>query len=77
LLEQRDEGRGVLLISEDLDELLSVADTVAVLYEGRVMGVLPAAAADIETLGLMMAGASAEGDAMSAGGAPQGIGDTA
>jgi simple sugar transport system ATP-binding protein len=77
LLEQRDEGRGVLLISEDLDELLSVADTIAVLYEGRVMGVLPAAAADIETLGLMMAGASVTSDAVLSGEAPQGIGDRA
>ncbi|MBN1247979.1 MAG: ABC transporter ATP-binding protein, partial [Anaerolineae bacterium] len=58
LIEQRDADRGVLLVSEDLDELLSVADRIAVLYEGRVMGILPAAAADVETLGLMMAGAS-------------------
>lgn len=57
ILEQRDQGRAVLLISEDLDELFSVADRIAVLFEGRVMGVLPAADADIEQLGLMMAGA--------------------
>jgi len=56
LLEQREAGRGVLLISEDLDELLSVADRIAVLYEGRVMGILPAEEADVETLGLLMAG---------------------
>lgn len=57
LLEQRDSGRGVLLISEDLDELLTVADRIAVFYEGQVMGVLPTEAADLEVLGLMMAGA--------------------
>ncbi len=60
LIEQRDEGRGVLLISEDLDELLTVSDRIAVLYEGRVMGVLDAENADREALGLLMAGASAE-----------------
>ncbi|MGC9467960.1 MAG: ABC transporter ATP-binding protein [Anaerolineae bacterium] len=59
LLEQRDEGRAVLLISEDLDELLSVADRIAVLYEGRIMGVLDAENADTERLGLLMAGADA------------------
>ncbi len=57
LLEQRDAGRAVLLISEDLEELLTIADRIAVLFEGRVMGILPADTADIETLGLMMAGA--------------------
>lgn len=56
LLEQRDAGRAVLLISEDLEELLTIADRIAVLFEGQVMGVVPSATADIETLGLMMAG---------------------
>jgi general nucleoside transport system ATP-binding protein len=62
LIEQRDAGRGVLLISEDLDELLSVADRIAVLYEGRVMGTVDADSADRETLGLLMAGASGVAD---------------
>ena len=57
LLEQRDAGSAVLLISEDLDELLTVADRIAVLYEGRVMGILPTAEAKVETVGLLMAGA--------------------
>jgi simple sugar transport system ATP-binding protein len=56
LLEQRDAGRAVLLISEDLDELTSVADAIAVLFEGRVMGLVPSQQADVETLGLLMAG---------------------
>jgi len=56
LLEQRDSGMAVLLISEDLEELLSVADRIAVLFEGRVMGILDRDRADIQTLGLMMAG---------------------
>ncbi len=57
LLEQRDRGRAVLLISEDLEELLTIADRIAVLFEGEVMGILPSEVADVETLGLMMAGA--------------------
>lgn len=58
LLEQRDQGAAVLLISEDLDELLALSDRVAVLYEGEVMGVVDAEHVDVEELGLMMAGES-------------------
>jgi ABC-type uncharacterized transport system ATPase subunit len=62
LLEQRDAGAGILLISEDLDELLSMSDRIAVLYEGRVMGLVDSERADIEVLGLMMAGLEPGGD---------------
>jgi simple sugar transport system ATP-binding protein len=50
-------GVGVLLISEDLDEILAVADRVAVMYEGSVVGERDVGAATVEELGLMMAGA--------------------
>jgi simple sugar transport system ATP-binding protein len=50
------DGVGVLLISEDLDEILTLADRIAVLYEGRVMATVPAAGARPEELGLLMAG---------------------
>jgi simple sugar transport system ATP-binding protein len=56
LLARRADGAAVLLISEDLDELLALADRVVVLYEGRVMGEMPASAADVDHLGLLMAG---------------------
>ena len=56
LVAQRDSGMAVLLVSEDIEELLSVADTVLVLYEGRVMGTFPSEEADPEELGLLMAG---------------------
>ena len=56
LLDQRDQGLAVLLISEDLDELLSIADRIAVMFNGNIMGVLDSDAADHENLGLMMAG---------------------
>jgi simple sugar transport system ATP-binding protein len=61
LIEQRTQGAAILLISEDLEELLALADRIAVMYEGRIMGVVDAAAADLEHLGLMMAGALSVG----------------
>lgn len=51
-----DRGVGVLLISSELDELLSVADRVLVLYRGRVMGTCPTAGADRARIGAWMAG---------------------
>jgi simple sugar transport system ATP-binding protein len=56
LLEERQRGTGVLLISEDLDELLAVSDRIAVMFEGRVVGIVPADEADVDSIGLMMAG---------------------
>ena len=56
LLKQREEGAAILLISEDLDELLTLSDRIAVMYEGRIMGVVDAEGADVEEIGLMMAG---------------------
>jgi simple sugar transport system ATP-binding protein len=56
LLEQRNRGAAILLISEDLDEILELSDRIAVIYEGEIMGILPAAEADTERLGLLMAG---------------------
>jgi general nucleoside transport system ATP-binding protein len=52
----RDQGASVLLISEDLDEVMQISDRIAVMYEGQIVGTLPAAGADRETIGLMMAG---------------------
>lgn len=56
LLEQRDRGVAVLLISEDLDEVLALSDRIAVMYEGEIVGVLPVEEATLEKLGMMMAG---------------------
>ena len=56
LRQQRDEGASVLLVSEDLDELLKLADRILVLYQGEAVGVVDAETSDRETLGLMMAG---------------------
>lgn len=56
LLDATAEGAAVLLISEDLDEILSLSDWVASIYEGRFGAVLSREAADAETVGAMMAG---------------------
>lgn len=56
LLKQREQGTAILLISEDLEELMTVSDCIAVLHGGEVMGVVKPAEIDIEDLGLMMAG---------------------
>lgn len=58
IVEQRDRGVGVLLVSAELDEVLGLADRVAVLYEGQVVAVLDAGEADRERIGLLMAGAT-------------------
>lgn len=56
LLEQRERGAAILLISEDLDEIMELADRIAVIYEGEIMGVIRREAAHTEQIGLMMAG---------------------
>jgi len=56
LLEQRDEGAAILLISEDLDEVLALSDRIAVIFHGEIMGVLPNKDAERERVGLLMAG---------------------
>ncbi len=58
LLEQRERGAAVLLVSEDLDELLTLADRLIVLYEGRIVGEVAAGEAEPAQLGLLMAGLS-------------------
>ncbi len=57
LNEHRHEGAAIVLISEDLEELRSLSDRIAVLFHGEIMGIVDAATAEIESLGLMMAGA--------------------
>ena len=56
LLARRADGAAILLVSEDLDELLAISDRLVVLYEGRIVGKMATADADIEQLGMLMAG---------------------
>ena len=56
LAQSAEHGVGVLLISEDLDEILDLSDRIAVMYRGRVVGVVDRDDADLDRIGLMMAG---------------------
>jgi general nucleoside transport system ATP-binding protein len=56
LLAQREAGTAILLISEDLDEIRALSDRIAIMYEGRTIGVVMRGQATIEQIGLMMAG---------------------
>ena len=56
LVEQQTSGVAVLLISEDLDELFSLSDRIAIFNEGRVMGIVNAHTVTREQVGLMMTG---------------------
>jgi simple sugar transport system ATP-binding protein len=59
LVKARDQGCAVLVISVELDEILSLADRILVMFAGKIVGEVPAGRADERTLGLMMAGAGA------------------
>ncbi len=56
LLNERNEGAAIVLVSEDLDEIFALSDRIAVLYEGRITGIMPIEEANLEEIGLMMAG---------------------
>lgn len=56
LVEYRDAGHGILLVSAELSEILALSDRVLVMFEGRVVADLPRAEADLATVGLAMAG---------------------
>jgi len=56
LLLARKEGKAILLISTDLEELLNLADRIAVMFDGRFMGIVDPAAASVEEIGQMMGG---------------------
>jgi simple sugar transport system ATP-binding protein len=60
ILRKRDQGVAVLLASEELEDLIALSDRIAVIFRGRIMGVVPRGSADIARLGRMMAGGSAE-----------------
>jgi len=62
LLRERQEGKAILLISADLEELLNLADRIAVVFEGRIMGIVNATEASVEEIGSMMAGIPVERD---------------
>ncbi len=58
LLRERERGKAILLISAELEELMNLADRIAVMFEGRIVGILDAASVTQEKLGLMISGVS-------------------
>jgi len=60
LLAQREAGTAILLISEELEELFSLSDRIAVIYDGEIMGVVDPKTIDVDTIGLMMTGTRLE-----------------
>ena len=61
LLKNRDEGKAILLVSTELEEILALSDRIAVMYEGEFMGIVPPDTPP-ESIGLMMAGTKHRGD---------------
>jgi simple sugar transport system ATP-binding protein len=66
ILSARGERAAILLISDDLDEILSLSDRVAVIYRGRISKPLPRAEVTIKEIGLIMAGHGFAGEAHAA-----------
>lgn len=56
IIKKRDDGCAILLISPELDEILALSDRIAVMYEGKILDILPAEEVTREQLGLLMAG---------------------
>ncbi|MNV37557.1 Ribose import ATP-binding protein RbsA [compost metagenome] len=61
LVAQRDQGKAVLLISFELDEIMNVSDRIAVIYEGQIVGEVYPKDTNDQELGLMMAGSLKRG----------------
>ncbi len=59
IVAQRDRGIAVLLVSAELDEILALADRVAVIFEGEIVETMPIEEASRERIGLLMAGSEA------------------
>jgi len=58
LVEQRDAGAAILIVCTELDEVLAVGDRVAVMFDGRIVGILSGEDATYENLGMLMGGAT-------------------
>ena len=56
LVKQRSRGTATVVISEDLDEVMALSDRIAVMFEGRIMGIVEGEQATRERIGLLMAG---------------------
>jgi general nucleoside transport system ATP-binding protein len=61
IIEKRDDGCAVLLVSTELDEVMQLSDRIAVMYRGKILAIVPIAEATKEKIGLLMAGVIPEG----------------
>ena len=61
LIRERDKGKAVLLVSFELDEVMNVSDTIAVIYDGKIQGTFEQGTVDENTIGLLMAGGKKHG----------------
>ena len=59
-MEQRNEGKSVILISADLEEIMQLSDRVAVMFGGKIVGILKKEEAEMEKIGLLMGGITKE-----------------
>jgi len=66
IVNKRDEGTAVLLVSAELDEIMSLSDRIAVMYKGQIIATMDAGEATREELGLLMAGVTEETEAVAA-----------
>lgn len=60
LIEERDSGAAILLVSVELDEIFALSDRIAVMFEGHIMGTMDAKDANEQDIGVLMAGGSLE-----------------
>ena len=60
LIDQRNAGKGVMLISADLEEIMALSDRIAVLFGGKIVGILNREEATVQKIGLLMGGISEE-----------------
>jgi simple sugar transport system ATP-binding protein len=60
IVEKRDEGTAVLLVSPELDEIMELSDRIAVMYRGEIIAIVPSEEATKEQIGLLMAGIAPE-----------------
>jgi simple sugar transport system ATP-binding protein len=61
IVSKRDDGCAVLLVSSELDEIMKLADRIAVMYRGQIISILPVGEVTKERLGLLMAGVKEDG----------------
>jgi ABC-type uncharacterized transport system ATPase subunit len=64
IVEQRDAGAAILIVSTELDEVLAVGDRIAVMYDGKIVGILTGDDATYENIGMLMGGARHTGEAV-------------